>query len=251
VMHQFPTLDQTRRWTETAHLRPERATHVDLGIGQRLASSVHWDAMVFVRNERDVLREPGVASRAVRGVLIDDRIADRFENALTGSARGLELTLERRNHAGFSGWVGYSYGVARYADAAHSETFSADFDQRHAVNASGVIAGPWETRVGLTFRGGTNFPIPGYLSARDGHLFAGNERNHARLPAYARLDLRAERTFEHFGHRFTLFAEVINVLNRVNLGPADGAIARDTGEARGFTERLFPRLGTAGLRFEF
>ena len=38
---------------------------------------------------------------------------------------------------------------------------------------------------------------------------------------------------------------------RANVGLADGAITRDTGEAVGFTERLFPRLVTAGLRFEF
>ncbi len=206
----------------------------------------------FARQERDALREPdrplSARRRSARPI---DGVANRFENALTGSARGIELTIERRSHDRFSGWVGYSYGVARYTDAARRETFPADFDQRHAINVSGVVALPWETRVGLTFRGGTNFPIPGYLVARDGHLFAGGERNQERLPAYARLDLRAERTFDHAGRRFTLFAEALNVLNRVNLGLADGAIARDTGEALGFTERLFPRLVTAGLRFEF
>lgn len=43
----------------------------------------------------------------------------------------------------------------------------------------------------------------------------------------------------------------LNVLNRVNVGPADGTVMRDTGEALGFTERLYPRLMTAGIRFEF
>jgi TonB-dependent receptor-like protein len=250
VMHQLPTLEQNRGRTGAAHVRPESATHADLGIGQRLSASVRWDATLFVRTERDALREPGVHPRLLGGVLVEDGIAERFENALTGSARGIELSIWRRNHAGFSGWAGYSYGVARYDDAARHETFPADFDQRHAINASGVVPGPWGTRMGLTFRGGTNFPIPGYLALRDGQLFAGDERNQVRLPAYARLDLRAERTFDHIGRRFTLFAEAINVLNRVNVGLADGAITRDTSEARGFTERLFPRLVTAGVRLE-
>ena len=72
-----------------------------------------------------------------------------------------------------------------------------------------------------------------------------------RLPAYTRLDVRAERTFHYAGRRFTVFGEALNVLDRINVGLADGAIMRDTGEALGFTERLFPRLLTAGMRFEF
>ena len=43
----------------------------------------------------------------------------------------------------------------------------------------------------------------------------------------------------------------MNALNRTNLGAATGVVRRDTGEAVGFTERLFPRLLTAGLRVEF
>ena len=103
----------------------------------------------------------------------------------------------------------------------------------------------------MTFRGGTNFPIPGYLVARGGHLFSGDQRNQVRLPVYARLDLRAERTFDRGALRVTPFAETLNLLNRTNLGLADGVITHDTGEAVGFTERLFPRLISAGLRLEF
>jgi hypothetical protein len=251
VMHQFPAIEHLRGPAADAELRPERATYVDFGFGQRLSASVRWDATVFARRERDALREPEIPHRLIEGVLAYDRVASRFENALSGSARGVELKIERRSQAGISGWVGYAYGVARYTDSTRGETFPADFDQRHAINAAGSAALPRGIRAGLTFRGGTNFPVPGYLVARDGQVFAGEERNHVRLPAYARLDVRAERTFRSAGRRFTLFGEAVNVLNRVNVGLADGVIMRDTGEALGFTERLFPRLLTAGVRFEF
>ncbi len=251
VMHQFPALEQVAGWADSASLRPERATYVDLGVGHRLSRSVRWDATVFARRERDALREPDLHARLIDGVLDIDDNAIRFENALTGSARGIELTLARRTQTGLSGWISYSFGVARHSDVARHETFPSDFDQRHAINVYGITALPWKARLGLTFRGGTNFPIPGYLLSRNGELFAGSERNQERLPAYARLDVRAERTFNHWGRRFTVFSEALNVLNRVNLGPADGAIMRDTGAAVGFTERLFPRLLTAGLRLEF
>ena len=38
-----------------------------------------------------------------------------------------------------------------------------------------------------------------------------------RLPSYSRVDLRANRTFNWSRKRLTLFAEVINVLNRDNV----------------------------------
>jgi outer membrane cobalamin receptor len=252
VMHQFPAFEQIQGWGDALPLlRPERARHADVGIGQRLSASLRWDATVFLRREGDVLREPDGLPRLVDGELVAAGAPNRFENALTGSARGIELTIERRSQTDVSGWIGYSYGVARSTDTKRLETYAADFDQRHALNLAGTAALPWETRMGVTFRTGTNFPIPGYLVARDDRLFAGERRNAVRLPAYARLDLRAERTFDHGGRRFTLFAETLNVLNRMNLGLADGAITPGTGEAVGFTGQRFGRLVTVGVRFEF
>ncbi len=251
VMHQFPALEQLAGWTDPSSLRPERAASLDVGVGHRISSSIRWDATVFVRRERDALRAPDLHARLAGGELQPSPDVGRFENRMTGDAQGIELTIARRSPTGVSGWIGYSYGVARYTDRISQETFAADFDQRQAVNASAVTALPWKARLGVTFRGGTNFPIPGYLVMRDGQLFVGSERNQERLPVYARLDVRTERTVSRWGRRFTLFAEALNLLNRVNLGPTDGAIVRQTGEAVGFTERLFPRLLTAGLRFEF
>ncbi len=49
----------------------------------------------------------------------------------------------------------------------------------------------------------------------------------------------------------TLFAEALNVLDRANYGVTTGAIVPGTGQAIGFTERLFPRLVTAGVRLAF
>ena len=100
----------------------------------------------------------------------------------------------------------------------------------------------------MTFRGGTGFPIPAYLASRDGTLVAGDRRNQVRLPAYARLDLRAERTVPPAGRRLSLFVDVLNVLNRANVGLSDGVDRSRTGAATGFTERLFPRIVTGGVR---
>jgi hypothetical protein len=255
-MHQFPALDHLFGWTleknqDTARIRPERATYADIGVGQRLSASVRWDVTLFARRERDALGDPDLQPRAIDGAIRDEGINDHGETGLSGSARGAELKIERRSQSEISGWVGYAYGVARYTDSTLGETFPADFDQRHTVSVVGTVPLPRGIRSGLTLRGGTNFPVPGYLVGRDGQVFVGGRRNQLRLPAYARLDVRGERTFHYARRRFTLFGEALNVLNRVNVGVGDGVIMRASGEALGGTERLFPRLLTAGVRFEF
>jgi hypothetical protein len=250
VTHQLPGLEEAAAWTEPASLRPEKATSIDVGVSRDLSTSVRWDATVFARREREVLRAPDTHPRLIDAAGEAGIAATRFENVLAGSVNGIEFTLTGRGQSGLSGWIAYSYGVARSTDVVRHETFPSDFDQRQAISLSGSTKLPGKTRLGLTFRAGTNFPVPGYLVSREGRLFIGSRRNQQRLPAYARLDLRAERSFTRAGHAVTVFAEALNVFNRVNYGPAVGLVL-DTGEAVGFSERLFPRLLTAGLRVEF
>lgn len=251
VSRQLPELELMLGATGASDLRAERATHVDFGLEQRVSPSIRWQATLFTRRERDVLRPPDSAPRLVDGALLETSDHARYENALRGASRGIELLLERRSATGLSGWVAYSFGRTRYADLARGETFWADFDQRHAVNASSVLRISDRSSVALQFRAGTNFPLPGYLSGRDGRLFVGERRNDVRLPVYARLDVRARRTLTFGSRRLTLFAELLNALNRTNLRPSSGFIRRDTHEAVGFTERLFQRLPSAGLLIEF
>ena len=78
-----------------------------------------------------------------------------------------------------------------------------------------------------------------------------SERNQARLPDYARLDLRADRAFTYRKRRLTLFLEVINVLNHDNYRAQSGSLNLLTREVRGITERVFPFLPSAGVLIEF
>jgi hypothetical protein len=251
VSHQLPEFQQVLGPAGAPDLRPERAAHFDVGVERRFAQSVRLQATIFQRDERDVVREPDTHMRLVDDVLIQPSSAERNANVLRGSSRGVELLLERRHQGGVSGWLAYSYGKTRYADPARNEIFWGDFDQRHAVNAYAAYSVSASTQIGVKFRAGSNFPVPGYLTATADGLFAGSARNQVRLPPYARLDLRANRTFNARGRQITLFVEVLNVLNRANLGLANGHINPRTGQADGFTRSLFPRLPSAGLVVRF
>ena len=250
VARQFPWFERPGG-SAGAPLRPERATHVDVGIERRLTGALRWQATVFRREERDLLLDRSRYPSLVEGVLVDPPDPQGPMNALSGSARGVELVVERRAPTGLSGWLAYSFGKTCYTDARDGSTFWGDFDQRHAVTLSGMYAITDSTTVAADLRGGSNFPLPGYLTSRDGSLFVSNRRNETRLPAYVRLDLRVSRTVTLAGRRVSLFAEVLNVLNRTNLGAADGVVQARTGEAVGFTRALLPRLPSAGLVVEF
>jgi hypothetical protein len=218
-------------------LVPERAVHNDLGLAHRLGRGFRWQAGLFDRRERDVLRAPQPGAPVTNG--------------LAGHARGVELLLERRCATGLSGWAAYSYGLSRQTDVERNEEFWSDFDQRHAVNLSARYAFSNRAMASVTFRSGSNFPLPGYFTERDGRLYVGEVRNAIRLPLYARLDVRAQKTFTRGTRRFTIFGEVLNVLDRTNIGSAQGFYRPGSGEAVGFTEALFPRLPSAGLRIDF
>jgi hypothetical protein len=247
IVHQIPSLEHLDALGSWSAFRPERATQAEVGVSRQASAAVAWDATVFVRRERDALREP-VAFAPAPGPLDDMRGRSLFANVLSGSAHGLEMAVARRARSGLAGSVGYAYGIARYTDTERGETFAADFDQRHAVNVTGAMPLPWNWRADVTFRAGTNFPIPGYLASRERRLVSGDRRNHVRLPAYARLDLRAERPVQRGSRHLVFFIETLNVLNRSNYGVAEGHVVAGSSEAVGVTERLFPRTFGGGIR---
>jgi hypothetical protein len=100
-------------------------------------------------------------------------------------------------------------------------------------------------------RYGSNFPIAGYIAQDANGYLLSDQRNATRLPAYSRLDLRAERIFTYRSRRLTLFAEVVNAMNRDNVRPNSPSINTTTRRVFNPTEKLFPLLPVVGLLVEF
>ena len=232
-------------------LRPERATHVDVAVEQRLWASGRWQVTFFNRDEADIVREPDRYPRLSAGSIIDPPEPGGYTNSLSGWSRGIELVVSRRAGRRLTGWIAYSYGKASYDDADRHERYAADFDQRQTLNAFGQYQVTNRTQLAATFRAATGLPIPAYLDRRSDRLVLSDRRNQVRLPAYARLDLRARRGFEALGRHMTAFVEVVNVLNRANVGVARGPVRSSTGAAVGFTEPLMPRRVSAGIVVQF
>jgi hypothetical protein len=230
ISHQFAERARPNGVFATERLQTERAFHADVTVRRQVTRAVQVEATIYRRREQGVF--------------------DRIDGLLEGSARGIELVIERRSSGGLSGWGAYTYGRASYTDAARGETFPADFDQRHAVTAFASYRWRDSTSVGATVRLGTAVPIPGYLSSRRGNLFIGDRRNNVRLSTYSRFDLRADRAFRFAGRRLQAFVEVVNLFDSANAAATRGAFGPG-GEAIGFVERLTPRRFAAGVSVGF
>jgi hypothetical protein len=241
-------------------LHPERAVHVDLGLEQVLRDDTRVSMTVYTRHERDVLWPIGSESRRLANGRITPGFADvPWVNAWRGRARGIEALLRRDAPGGLSGWVGYAYGRHRYTQDETAETFWANADQRHTLSLYGNYRLSSRTGISAKLRYGSNYPLVGYLAEHpDAPIVDGqpefyaisNVKNTARLPAYARLDVRADRAFNWSGRRLVLFVEVANVLNRDNRRNTPYGVSQ-AGRVFGATESLMPIVPSAGFVVEF
>lgn len=230
----------------------ERARYADLSAEFGITPDVRVKAAVYARAEEDALRLDTTLPRLVDAVPSAPVASGLWLNATRARSRGVEVVVRRLGSSGLVGWVSYAYGSTRHTDLASGERYWADFDQRHLLNVHATYRIGTRTAAGAKLRVGSNMPVLGYFdgTAADGGLALGASRNAVRLPVYARLDLRLNRTYHYDRRRLTLFAEVLNALGRENVGRTDGSI-RTTGQVSGFVETLLPRLPSIGIRVEF
>jgi hypothetical protein len=246
-------------------LRPETARHLDVGVSRTMGRDVTLQITGFAREERNVLWTPGAEPLRLADGSIQLGYGDApWTNTLDGHARGVEIVMRRDAPTGLSGWAGYAYGRHRYTDVTNHDMFWADYDQRHALSLFGYYRISSRTTIGAKFRYGSNYPLTGYLGEtapppNAPSLLGGGRpifytlvgsRNTLRLPAYARLDIRADRTFSWSRRRLTIFGEVANTLNRTNVRNVPYGIDR-TGRVFEPTDSLLPVVPSAGLLIEF
>lgn len=254
VQYQPPSIDQSLFVLPDTRLVPERARTIEGGLEQRIGDTVRLYGSVYHRRDSNRLRYEDSEVRIENDRVVLPR-ASNWQNALQGDAKGVELTVERRSVSGLNGWFSYAWNTSELEDprgaGQRAESFYADWDQRHTVNA--YLAYRWSGRTSLSarMRYGSNFPIRGYIGEGDSGYVLSEQRNGLRLPAYARLDIRADRTFTYQKSRLTLFIEAINATNRDNFRYDSSSVNLVTRRVFDPTESMFPLLPVAGVLFEF
>ena len=246
--YQFPDFEELFGRLGSASLRAERATHYNASLERTFGSRTRVLAEVYDRAEAHLffsLSEPRIEAGRVTFTEFPLR------NALRGHARGLELTLQRRSANGLTGWLSYAYAKTRLQDQQSGLRFVSDYDQRHTLNLYASYRFTETFHLSGQWRYGSGMPLPGFFRRSGSQFFLASERNLIRLPAYSRVDVRANKAFLFKKWKLTLYGEVLNVLNRQNLRYTGFEAYGPRGEVLGKLDRTLPIVPSGGVVMEF
>jgi len=223
-------------WAPSPENRPvPRATHVSAGWKGWVLGSVTASVELY-RKAFDDLAFAEYSADSEAGV---------FVNPVDGTSVGLDVKLEVLR-TDFYGALNYGLGKVTYFPRNTPDfvgrvperlldlaSFAPPHDRRHQVNllarygrGAYAVSAQWQFGSGLPFTQSAGFYEVLNITAPDATfhtqpgrptLIQAGDLYDARLPAYHRLDLSAERRFERPRFRAVLQAGAINVYNRANL----------------------------------
>jgi carboxypeptidase family protein/TonB-dependent receptor-like protein len=250
---QYPGVSQLFSRYGGESLRPERATEVDADFEQRLDERTRLRVAVYRRWDHDLLLRT-FYQPAASGALPSPYPSsiDPVTNSGRGQSKGIEIFLERHSANRISGWVSYAYGLTRVHDAMTGLEFPSDEDQRHNANVYiGYRIRP-TLNLGVKALYGSGFPIPGFYRRSGIQYFLSDSRNAVRLGSYQRVDFRLNKDFAFNRWKLSLYAEVINVLDRSNtrFNTLNG-FNPQTRQAYLSFSQMIPTLPSAGVALQY
>jgi TonB dependent receptor/TonB-dependent Receptor Plug Domain len=271
-------------------LRPERATHVVVGLDRNFSPGVLGRVEAYYKGFSDLIvgrleTEDERLTRVARydfPAVLQPRIPTAPlitsvpTNDSRGKAYGLDFFLSRADgptRPRLTGWVSYSLSKTQQEIYGRSIPFSYDRPHSLAVVWNWRAARNWV--IGGTARAASGFPRTPPAGVRVATREVGSrlvpvstgpnrfaadvapggvaELNSARMPKVSRIDLRVAYRPRGGSGPWELYFEGLNVLNHANAWFVDAEVVNDGSGARIQEEPLggMPRLATFGLRFRF
>ncbi|MEW6701402.1 MAG: TonB-dependent receptor [Bacteroidota bacterium] len=151
-----------------------------------------------------------------------DGVARTFTDSGYGYSRGLELYVQFNPLEDLSGWISYSYSVAKRKEGIVRTLQYFNFDRTQLISAvvNYKFADMWALGAKYRYGTGTPFtPVIGNSFNQAGSNFIPilGEQNSARYPNYSRLDLRLTRQISFLDQPFEVYVELLNVFNIKNI----------------------------------
>jgi outer membrane receptor protein involved in Fe transport len=116
-----------------ADLKPERCTQYDLGWERQVSSDYTLQITPFYRKYKDLLQTTFLdPTNPETSPII-------FDNLGEGTSKGIEILLTRHPNKNLSGWLSYTYSIAKAHASNDREFWTAgttsyvDWDQRHTI----------------------------------------------------------------------------------------------------------------------
>ncbi len=206
-----PELDETR------------AIHYATGLEYEIRSGLILTTEVYYKNLFDIV--VARADQSYYPTLSDEEYNDlpRYTNDAEGKAYGLESLLYASFSERWYGWASLALSRSERTNRFTEEDFPYEYDKPVVINLVGNYQWNEHWRLGLRWRyesGQLVTPlegavpdaeIPGLYNPVYGSPYS------ERLPAYHKLDARADRSFQFSHSELDLYVEILNLYNRANV----------------------------------
>lgn len=210
-------------WVGNSNLKPEKTIAYEIGIETKLSTDIALDITAYYKDIYDYI--------ALRRYQATPTSYFRYVNLDYANSKGVEVSLRKRFSNFFGFQMNYTYSKAE-GNAADSEahfddwysfsvyntyppnkTVTMTWDQTHTANF--VLdfrkTNNWNVNIIGTYGSGLPYTP---TTARGLRL---DEVNSARRPYTMNLNVRATKMFEMMGLKYTLYADVRNILNKKNV----------------------------------
>ena len=224
--HDFPddNFGQYARYYGNPDLKVSRATHYELGLEHELREDIlisfetyykTMDKLVIAREDKDT----------VYPTLTDEEYLalPRYTNDADGNSWGFELFINKDLVDSWYGWLSIAYSRTQRTNQLTGEDFRYSYDQPVIINAVANYQLNDNWQIGAKWRyqsGQLVTPLEGAeQDPNNPELYNPiyGELNSERLPAYHKLDVRADRTYYYTGWEMDLYVEMLNVYARENV----------------------------------
>lgn len=225
--HIFP--DNFGRYTKefgNPKLKQPTSVHYEIGLENQIAEDMLWKVELYYKTLDDI-----VISRPAKDPLYKQlttaqyNALPRYTNSANGEAYGAEFFLNKTLSKRWYGWLSTAYSKTKRKNKITGENFDYNYDQPVIVNLVANYQYDKRWQLGFKWRYQSGQLITPVLRAdptptaenKDLHTPVYGKTNSERLPAYHKLDVRADRTFVFKSWEMDFYAEILNLYGRKNV----------------------------------
>ncbi len=210
-------------YTANRDLKYIRADEVIIGAEHFIGSNIKISAETYLKQYHNYpvsLYNPNYVF-INNGVALYPNFLDEAVSAGKGYYMGFDLTVQQKNNGNGLYWTfSYSYSHSKFL-ALVGNYQPVEFDPGNQINVTAGYKFNDGFSLSSHFKYAGGLPYTPYdieLSKEHGRgIFIQDYYNKARLPEYVRWDIRAEQLIHPWGSELTLYLEVLNVLDRLNV----------------------------------
>lgn len=210
-------------------LKQPTADHYELGLENTLSDDfflgeLFWKVELYYKTLEDIIigRPP---KDPLYSELSDEQYNNlpRYTNDANGKAWGAEFFVNKNLSDQWYGWLSAAYSRTERKDQLTGDSFRYNYDQPVIINAVANYQYNRDWQIGFKWRyqsGQLITPLEGAVQDEDNPALYNpiyGDLNSERLPAYHKLDVRADRTFVFKRWEMDFYAEILNLYGRSNV----------------------------------